>query len=225
MQVALRHWPLCVAALLLALDVAFGLDQRLADALYAWQGHHWALRHALVTEGLLHRAGRFASLFAWLAVLGAWVASLRSVRAQAWRKPLAYLLLSTLVSTALIAWMKSWSSVDCPWDLLRYGGSHPMLGMFDARPSGLRGGGHCFPAAHAGSGYAWVALSFCLGMVRPRWRNAGLMLGLSVGAVFGFVQQLRGAHFLSHDLVSLALCWSVAALLHRAFWPATSRAQ
>lgn len=31
--------------------------------------------------------------------------------------------------------------------------------------------------------------------------------------VFGAAQQLRGAHFLSHDLWTLATCWTVSLLL------------
>jgi membrane-associated PAP2 superfamily phosphatase len=30
---------------------------------------------------------------------------------------------------------------------------------------------------------------------------------LSVGLIFGISQQLRGAHFISHDLWTLAICW------------------
>jgi membrane-associated PAP2 superfamily phosphatase len=31
-----------------------------------------------------------------------------------------------------------------------------------------------------------------------------------LGLLFGFSQQLRGAHFLSHDLWTLAICWGTA---------------
>lgn len=206
-----------VLALLLA-DAVLGLDQRLADALYAWQGHRWALRHAWTTEWVVHRIGRGISLLAWVAMLVAWLASLRVARWRRWRRPLAYLLLSTLTAAALIACTKAATGMDCPWDLLRYGGDRPFVGLFTARPSGLERG-HCFPAAHAGTGYAWVALYFFTAEVRPRWRGTAWLPGVLAGAVFGLSQQLRGAHFLSHDLTALALCWALAALLYRAFWP------
>jgi membrane-associated PAP2 superfamily phosphatase len=38
-------------------------------------------------------------------------------------------------------------------------------------------------------------------------------VGLVAGGVFGAAQQLRGAHFLSHDLWTLATCWTVSLLL------------
>ena len=40
-------------------------------------------------------------------------------------------------------------------------------------------------------------------------------VGLAAGAVFGLAQQLRGAHFLSHDIASLAVCWAVACCVDR----------
>jgi hypothetical protein len=36
---------------------------------------------------------------------------------------------------------------------------------------------------------------------------------LGLGLLFGTTQQLRGAHFLSHDIWTFALCWSINALL------------
>ncbi len=215
----LHGWlPLLAVALSLLLDAVFGLDQRVADALYAWEGHRWALKDAFATQQLLHRGGHDASLLAWCVVFAAWVWSLHGERRREWRKPLGYLVLATLAGTLLVAWIKSWSNMDCPWDLLRYGGERPFVGLFDTRPLGL-GRARCFPAAHASAGYAWLSLYFFLGVVRPRWRWFGLLAGLTSGLVFGVAQQLRGAHFLSHDLWTLAICWVVALALFRMFWP------
>jgi membrane-associated PAP2 superfamily phosphatase len=40
----------------------------------------------------------------------------------------------------------------------------------------------------------------------------GFALGL--GGVFGLAQQLRGAHFLSHDVWTLMICWLIALALY-----------
>ena len=119
-----------------------------------------------------------------------------------------------VTATALVAAMKRGTHMDCPWDLLRYGGEKAYYGLFTRRPPGLGGAG-CFPAGHASAGYAWVALYFFLLATRPRWRWWGLGLPLASGLVFGIAQQLRGAHFLSHDVWSLMLCWLVALSLYR----------
>ena len=54
--------------------------------------------------------------------------------------------------------------------------------------------------------------------MRPAWRIPALGVALAAGAAFGIAQQLRGAHFLSHDLGALALCVLVAGALARV-WP------
>lgn len=221
---ALTHlWaPLAVFSLLLAVIAAGDIDTSLADGLYTWEGHRWALRQTFGTEVLVHRAGRDLSLLAWCTVFGTWLFSLRHEAWRPWRKPLGYLVASTLAATALVAWIKGWSNMDCPWDLARYGGARPFVGLFELRPVGL-GRGVCFPAGHASGGYAWVALYFFFAAIRPRWRWWGLAAGLSVGLLFGISQQLRGAHFLSHDVWALGICWTTAALMSLAFWHAPAR--
>ena len=217
----LTHACLPLAAFCLALVSIqlFGIDQRLADVLFAGEGHAWALKDAFITERLLHRGGHHLSLAAWLVAFVIWIGSLWGVRHQRWRRPLAYLVVASLLSTTLVAWIKGWSNMDCPWDLVRYGGRRPFIGLLDVKPLGL-GRGVCFPAAHASAGYCWLALYFFLAVVRPRLRMLGLLTGLALGLLFGIGQQLRGAHFLSHDLWSLAICWTVSLLLSRLFWPA-----
>ena len=199
---------LAFAVLAIGLMLLHG-DAWVADRLYAWQGHRWALRDAFVTQGLIHIAGRDLSTAAWLAVAATWVVARLRPGMAALRTPLAYLALSTLLATALVAWIKSWSNMDCPWDLLRYGGDRPYVGLLGLRPLGLSRG-VCFPAGHASGGYAWMALYFFFLMLRPRLRWFGLALGIVTGLVFGVSQQLRGAHFLSHDLWTATICWMSA---------------
>lgn len=202
---------------------AYLLDMPLARLLFEWQGGSWALRQHVVLEGVMHRGGRLSSLLAWLSLLGATALYWRREAARAWTRPAARLLLALLASTLLVAVLKSVTHMDCPWDLSAYGGERPFIGLFAARPKEL---GHpaCFPAAHAATGYAWVALYFFLAAVRPRWRWAGLGIALTAGLVFGIAQQLRGAHFLSHDIASLAVCWAVACAVERAAQPRRRRA-
>jgi membrane-associated PAP2 superfamily phosphatase len=207
--------PAFVAIVLAKASVATGFDWRLADALYAWEGGQWSLRRAYATETLLHVAGRNASAALWCIVVVAFAMACVHRRWRAWRRPLACLALSVLLSTLLVAWIKSWSNVDCPWDLARYGGQRAYVDLFVAHPAQLSPGG-CFPAGHAGGGYAWMATYFLLLAVRPAWRSYGLAAGIVLGLAFGFAQQLRGAHFLSHDLWSAALCWLVAVAVHAA---------
>lgn len=201
--------PLSMVLLLAAWAAARQVDLQWAGWLYHWEGDAWTLkRHALLENGL-HRGGRLLSLLVWLGLLAATAAHWRRRASRHWTRPAARLLIAVLAATASVAWLKSVTQVDCPWDLLGLGGQRPFVPLFAHRPATL-GTAACFPAAHAATGYAWVASYFFLLHVAPRWRYAGLAAGLAAGAVFGLAQQLRGAHFLSHDVASLAVCWSVA---------------
>jgi membrane-associated PAP2 superfamily phosphatase len=201
--------------LLLAWWGARQIDLHWAGWLFQWEGGAWALKRSVLLEGVLHRGGRLLSQVAWTGVLVATLWRWRSPSAP-WTRPAARLLLAVFASIACVAALKSLTHMDCPWDLAGLGGQRPFIDLFEARPATL-GPAACFPAAHAAGGFAWVALYFFFRQVAPRWRHAGLGIGLLAGLVFGLAQQLRGAHFLSHDIASLAVCWGVACAVEACF--------
>ena len=140
----------------------------------------------------------------------------------AWRKGLLYLVASTLLAGVVINILKEFTHVDCPWDLLRYGGDRPYVPIFSAHPGNFEAGA-CFPAGHASAAYAWLGVYyFCL-ILLPRWRFRALAAVLGAGLLFGFSQQLRGAHFLSHDLWTLGICWAIASGLFHWVFPGWSQ--
>lgn len=194
-----------------------GGDRWIAGHLYLLEGGHWALKDNLVTSTLVHQGGKRLSALAWLCAVACTAVAWRRPAWRAWRKPLLYLVLAVLLSTGIVAWMKSWTHVDCPWDLIGFGGTRSYHDLLAALPLHAAPG-RCFPAGHASAGYAWLALFFFLGDVHRQWRWKGLAVGLGAGVVFGISQQLRGAHFASHDLWTLMICWLVALLLHRAMF-------
>ena len=181
-------------------------DIPIADALYAWQGGQWYWRDHVITSTLLHEGGKYLVLLGALALLLTLITSRWIPALQPWRKGLLYLLVSMATSTLLVSIIKAISHVDCPWDLLRYGGSAPYIPIFAAHP-GTFGDGRCFPSGHASGAYAWMALYYVLLIYRPRLRFAGLAVGIVAGLIFGIAQQLRGAHFVSHDIWTAGLAW------------------
>ncbi len=216
----LRH---LVLPLLLAGGILFTLEHStldlwLADQWYAWEGGQWALRNHWFTYDVLHHHGKQFIILLGVGVLGALVAGLRWQRVRPVRRPLLYLFTCMAALPALIAFAKRFSPVPCPWHLSRYGGEvlyqHNFTYTF-----GATSGGHCFPAGHASAGFALLAVYFCAlpYVQRPRFF---LLPGLVVGSAFALGQQARGAHFLSHDLWTLTLCWFGALALFIAFRPA-----
>lgn len=210
--------PLLLAVAASVVLMAGNGDQWLADQLYRWEGSRWAFKDAWLTTHVIHRGGKNLSTLAGVLVMLALLRACLDTRWKALRRPLLYLLLAVGLSTGMVALLKSMTQMDCPWDLQRYGGLRPFIGLFESRPE-LLGRAACFPAGHASAGYGWVALYFFALQVRPRWRWVALATAVATGLAFGFSQQLRGAHFLSHDVWSLAVSWTVAVLLYLLMFP------
>ncbi len=205
--------PLLLALAASAVLMGVGVDRWLADWLFRAEGGHWALKDAWLTSTLIHRGGKTASTLAGLAVIALCAWSWRRPAWRTYRRPLLYLALAVAASTLLVSVLKSLIHMDCPWDLARYGGTREFIGLLQSRPASMPAS-QCFPAGHASAGYAWVALYFAALAACPRWRWIGLDIGLGAGMLFGISQQLRGAHFLSHDVWTLATCWLVALGLY-----------
>ena len=89
-----RPWPLLPWVLLpaAAAVIAGGtaIDSTLADAIFAWEGHRWALRDDPITRGLLHDGGLMACRLAWSAVVLAWAATFIPAGSRRLRQPLAH---------------------------------------------------------------------------------------------------------------------------------------
>jgi len=191
-----------------------GGDIWLADQIYRWQGGYWALKDNGWTQQIIHRGGKHISVLCAALLMLALLRSYIDSRWQTLRRPLLYVLLTLGLSTGLVALLKFLTAMDCPWHLQRYGGTREFIGLFTARPSDY-GAVACFPSGHASAGYGWIGLYFFARQALPHWQKRTLFIILAIGAVFGIAQQLRGAHFLSHDLWTLGISWTVAVLLYR----------
>lgn len=205
--------PAVLLTLACALVLAGDLDTRCADILYAWQGHAWSLRHDFVVSKIFHARAQKASIVIEVAMLLAATASYLVPRLRPWRRGLTYVSLTALAGLGAVALAKFALPIACPSQLQRYGGLLPDR-MWLGRELVPWGKG-CFPAAHASGGFAlcgWYFLARHHGLAGA-WRYGAV--ALVSGAVLGLAQQVRGAHFLSHDLAAAAVCWALAWLLAR----------
>jgi membrane-associated PAP2 superfamily phosphatase len=188
-----------------------GGDLVFADWLFRLQGGSWQLQDAWITNNLIHDQGRNLVGIVLLSILLAIALSFVMTPLRAYRGDLIYVLVTALASVAIVNILKETTHVDCPWDLTRYGGDKLYASLFEGVPVNQEPG-RCFPAGHASGAYCWLGLFFIVRRRFPslQWQTlAGVM---TVGLVFGAAQQLRGAHFLSHDIWTIYLCWMTAAL-------------
>lgn len=115
---------------------------------------------------------------------------------------LRFVAVASLIVPLTISLIKKHSVLHCPWDIDRYSGNAPFLRLLDHVPKGLDAGA-CFPAGHASTSL-WLA-SLCIFWLpnNPSRSSYVFATGLFTGLILGWVQQMRGAHFLFHTLWSM----------------------
>lgn len=180
-------------------------------ALMRWWGdtQGFALRHHPWLEQYLHDGARrllVLVLVGWLVLLAVGRGPVR-----AWTRTERLAVgLGALTALLVVNLIKRVSLTSCPWDLAEFGGSaqyvsHWMLGVADG------GGAHCFPGGHASSILVFVgaALPLLSGRRATTARGSLLLAALLLGgAALGLVQTLRGAHYPSHTLWTMVICYA-----------------
>jgi len=203
------------AALLLVIGQYTDIDLWLADIYFdpakglfpwdqSWFGrtfmHIW-VKNILVWSGFLLVAAAVLDLVRPLPRLG-----------ELGRARLRLLALAATVAPWLVRSLKARSAMHCPWGIDRYDGSHPFLRLLDAMPAGWQAG-HCFPAGHASAGMWLAALAVLWLPHSPRKALLAYAGGAGVGMLLGWVQQMRGQHFLTHTLWTAWLTTAVLVVL------------
>ena len=180
----------------------------------------FALRNDFWLSEVLHQGGRTLAwvVLAWLLVcVSTGIGIARSLS----RPAIGWLIVTALLGTVLIATLKQFSLTSCPWELREFGGvadyvSHWRIGITDGGP------GHCFPSGHASSAFVFLTGYFALRPVHPKQARFWLGIVLLVGAVFGWSQLARGAHYASHTLWTAWWCWLFCCISFHAVnarWP------
>lgn len=112
--------------------------------------------------------------------------------------------------------IKKFTNVYCPNQLEIYGGDKPYVKIFNHYPEGFTQikKAKCFPAGHAVTGFALMILFFALSGFCAYLSLAGSIL---LGWIIGFYQMAKGAHFFGDTLVSMLVCFFLAALIARIY--------
>jgi membrane-associated PAP2 superfamily phosphatase len=210
--------PLIVLGLVVLCLEFTQLDVWFAQHFYNAELHQWPYRNGWLTQTILHKGGRYLVYVVGVGLLLSWLVSCQSISAfHGYSKQLGFLLLASLSGPLIITYLKSHTHIYCPWDLALFGGLKPYIRLFDPIQENLSVG-HCFPSGHSGLGFTFVSLYFFFLLVKPEYKYRGLSAGLAAGLIFGIDQEIRGAHFFSHDVFALAICWFSSLLLFLLFY-------
>lgn len=223
-----RFWVLhglLPAVLFLPLALMFehtSLDFWVANHFYDSVSKTWIGASTWWAKDLIHEGGRHFVTIIGLSAFALSAASQRFDRLQAWRRPALFVGVSVVACTALVALLKHYSNVDCPEDLLRYGGEQLYVHVFSNKPDSAARGA-CFPGGHSSGAFSLVAFYFLTRELRAphaRWTLFGVM---ALGSIYALGQWTRGEHLPSHDAWSMVICWYVsltiyAAAFHRRVW-------
>ena len=200
--------PLAITFFTLALVLgwdASGLDIAAAQWFGTPTGFPWRDNERLVLW--LHEVPRIGS---WVFVIGLFIAIWRPfwILRRVDRVGRVQLALTVLAGVLAVSLIKTGSRTSCPWDMQVFGGvathvSHWAWGVRDGGP------GKCFPAGHASAAFAYLGGWFVFRRSAPTLAWRWLAAVVVVGIVLGIVQQMRGAHYMSHTLWTAWICWTV----------------
>ncbi len=158
------------------------------------------LRQDWALAELNHRYVKYILIAVYLSYLLAWLLSFRLHKLRTRRWEFGYFFWMVVITTSVIAVLKSQSAHACPWDM----GIATARGVWwDLSATA----GHCFPGGHASSGFALLVGYFIYRVTQPKRAYFFLIAACILGMGMGWAQMMRGAHFFSHNLWTGWVTW------------------
>jgi len=205
--------PLAVMALLLAFDPS-PVDFAISHWFYL-PGEGFLGRHSSFLERFLHDRAKQAVIAIGVLAIAGFLLSLLPTPLRRWRRVLGYVVLAMGLSTSLVNPLKTLTGMHCPWSLKEFGGQEIHTALLAERAPPVLKAGRCWPGGHASAGFSLLALFFALRDRRPRLARIALWTALGLGTLFSVGRVMQGAHFLSHNLWTLLLDWTICTLGYR----------
>jgi membrane-associated PAP2 superfamily phosphatase len=186
------------------------LDLIFQDHFYIWEKHRWLVdRHALIPRLIFYTGVKVVIIAFWSLCFMGWVFSFRIKKLFGYRYFCMLMSLSLGVVPLTVSVLKDVSNVYTPSQIRRYGGNKPYIKLFEKNnqdnSTSKKSKGKGWPAGHASGGFSLMALYYASS--KRRYRTLGLFTGMAVGWTMGLYQMLKGAHFLSHTLVTMSIAW------------------
>ncbi len=216
---------LLVLGVFLAFDLTH-LDRMVSDRLYDPAVAMFPLQHDRLFEKITHKWARtLPNLAGTLAIAGAllsFAGPLLAGRQQPWlarlitglqwcarhRRDFFYMIVAFAISTAVIHYFKSHTSVYCPVETTLYGGTQlHSLWFENFEPWTRPGAGRCWPGGHASSAFSLFVFYFIARRYRWRWSRVVFWGVVVLGMIYGTTRVLQGWHFMSHTLWAGLFVW------------------
>jgi membrane-associated PAP2 superfamily phosphatase len=180
-----------------------GLDTALASRFFN-PTDQWMYRDSFVLEKILHKGGVIFSIVILVALLGRWLYLYKFHGDKKQKDYIGFVLLSSIATILTVFFLKRWSTLPCPWNSVAFGGDVNPPEIWRVFALDLPGR-KCFPAGHSSGGFCFLSMYFGYTFIYGKRNFKTLIPGLLIGITFGVTQQMRGAHYLSHDLTTISL--------------------
>lgn len=209
-------WLAAALVLIIALARYTPLDHALTGLFYDPDTRQFPLRDHPFWAVIMHTGLKYLSVTAWFALLVYWVILRGRPSRRPLRQAIGFTLLVAPLAALTVSSLRALSAHSCPWELNLFGGTAEYFRFFDAVPLNP-GSGRCAPSGHAASGFVWFAGYVALRGVDRTAARVTLAFSLLLGILTGLTQLARGAHFLSHVLLTAWVCFAVAWLCDIAY--------
>lgn len=164
----------------------------------------WIYRDNFFLEKILHKGGVIFTIVLLALFIGRWLTLFKKSDQKLQRDYIGFIIVASLLTILSIFFLKQYSTLPCPWNSQAFGGGTippPLWKMFSSDlPSA-----HCFPGGHSSGGYAFLSIYFGFSFIYGKRMFITCLPGVLIGLTFGITQQLRGAHFLSHDIATILI--------------------
>jgi len=187
-----------------------GLDTALAGYFFN-PVDQWIYRDSFLLEKVLHKGGVILTIVLLVALVCRWAYLFKFHDDKKQRTYVGFVFLTSLFIIVTVFFLKRWSTLPCPWNSVAFGGTVNPPSLWKAFAFDLPRE-KCFPAGHSSGGLCFLSMYFGYTAIYGKRNFKTLIPGLLIGLIFGVTQQMRGAHYLSHDLTTIFITITISWL-------------
>lgn len=204
---------LTITALLLWLVFDYtNTDIYISSIFYDDSNISWPYYNGFITQTLGYCGIKYLLILYGIILLILFICSFKNPRWQNKRFLVVFLLLAMIIIPSEISFLKHSFHKPNPSQIITFGGNMPHVKLTEFLHDEPKAAN--WPGGHASGGAALLSLYFVGRYYLSKYRYIGLLLGLVVSQFMGFIQVMRGQHFLSHNLWTVWFAWLTLLFLY-----------